>query len=175
MSKVHPELIDEAKEEVKQSERVTTLLKAARQEAEQRVRLRITSRSELRRKFLTALRSGDYEQAIKSLRSLGPKQFRVVAKMPSYKDSIKNPFTPITTYVEEIEQKHKFCAIGLAYEIMGGDWSKPGPYIYGMVRHTYGLRINDIIKLNDNGHSFKEIADKLERCPWWYWENSVYE
>lgn len=66
---------------------------------------------------------------------------------------------------------HAFCAVGLAYEVMGGDWSYEKTWIYEIIHRVYGLKIAGLIKMNDEGYSFKRIASIMENEPWSFWED----
>jgi len=147
MSKVQPDLIEQAKE-------LTQDLK--------------TPRQILRQKFIDALRSGKYKQVRRTLRSFVPELTFLAASM--IKPTPGLPYS--TTYCIQ-HHVHGFCTIGLAYEIMGKKkWPGSNSEVYTTVAEAYGLKTSEVIKLNDAGFSFEEIAQILETRPWDFWENS---
>jgi len=143
MSKVQPDLIEQAKE-------LTQDLK--------------TPRQILRQKFIDALKSRKYTQISRTLRATIPEITFLSVSM--------KPFPDLPLSIPNVEYKYGFCAIGLAYELMGKTWPGTNSEVYMTVAEAYGLKTSEVIKLNDAGFSFEEIAQILETRPWDFWENS---
>jgi len=151
MSKVQPDLIEQAKDSGT----------AAWKECE---RLTIpSSRQALRQKFIDALKSGKYTQVSRTLRASIPQlMFLSVMKHESI----------LSIGIPTIQYAHAFCAIGLAYELLGKKWPQSNGEVYMAVAEAYGLKTSEVVKLNDGGFTFEEIAQMLETHPWTFWENS---
>jgi len=149
MSKVQPDLIEQAKEQQIKDVAVHSP----------------SSRQALRQKYIEALKSRKYTQISRTLRACIPQLTFMQACM-------MKPYSNFPIGIPTIQYAHGFCAIGLAYELMGKKWPETNGEVYQTVAEAYGLKTSEVIKLNDGGLTFEEIAQMLETHPWTFWENS---
>ena len=92
----------------------------------------------LRKNLIKALRSGKYHQICGSLR----------AKSSNLKTRTEH---------------HYYCGIGLAYQLLSGDWTKDDAEIWNTVEREYLIDTDLLAELNDEkGNSFEQLADKIE-------------
>lgn len=102
-----------------------------------------------RKLFISALRSGKYKQKLQALRWPAPPR--------------ENP----------CGKNYHFCALGVAYEILGFEWNKGPSDIYEAISQAYGFKLTMIYFMNDGGCSFQEIALALEKYPEYFYSKNI--
>jgi len=60
---------------------------------------------------------------------------------------------------------YAYCGIGLAYQLLvaSGEWTVScDDDIWNIVQEAYGLNVEDLAEMNDNGFTFEKLADMIE-------------